>query len=460
MGLSSPALRSMISRSHGARRDALLAASDALAASDPALMVRRAIRLAGSTLEAGGARYRLAGYRRVVVIGGGKASALMAGEVERELGAHLDGGIIIVPEFQTGLPHLRRLKYAKSTHPLPTRKGRAAVKKMLEEVRAVGKHDLVICLISGGGSAMMPMPLEGVSVEDLRETTNLMLRSGVEIREMNCVRKHLSQIGGGRLAELVNGADVLSLLVSDIVGDDPGSVASGPTVPDSTTFSMAEDVLRRHGIWAKAPSSVRTAILAGVAGRIEETPKPGSRVFDRVNNLLVGSNRLACAAAKGRLESLGYTVPDIIQSVTGEAREFGRKLANLARNKAKGRPWAAVAGGETTVTVKGAGRGGRNEEVALSAAIAIDGLPDVTVLSLGTDGMDGTSDAAGAIADSTSAIRARRAGLDPQKSLEENDSHTFFKMLGDLVVTGPTGTNVNDVMLVLGGRPRVPSRSP
>jgi glycerate-2-kinase len=446
-----PGLTEAIDRAQGARRDALLAVRATLNAADPRKLVDRAITLDGGILTAGGRKYDLDAYRKVVVLGGGKACGLMAAEMERILGGSIDEGVVIVPGTQKALPKLRRVRLEKSSHPLPTEEGVHAVQRMLEVAARVGSGDLVVSLFSGGGSSLMPYPAAGVTLEDLRDTTGLLLKSGADIVEMNCVRKHLSQISGGRLAEKVRGADVLSLVISDVVGDDLGSVASGPTVPDTSTFAMAKGVMERHGVWETAPLSVRRTIQAGINGALAETPKPGSPSFAKVQNILVGSNKIACAAAKASLEEAGYQVRFFLESVTGEARDIGRRLANLAHSGTGDGTWALIAGGETTVTVKGPGKGGRNQELVLSAAIALRDTSGTTMLSFATDGVDGMTDAAGAIADSTTCERARSKGLDPAQFLEANDSHTFFEALGDLVVTGPTGTNVNDVTLLLKG---------
>jgi len=448
----SPGLTEAIDRTRGARRDALLAARAGLEAADPGKLVGRAVTLSGSSLTAGGRRYNLDAYRKVVLLGGGKASGLMAAEMERILGDRIDEGVVIVPDTQKALPKLERVRFEEATHPLPTEKGVLAVRRMLEVADSVGSGDLVLFLVSGGGSALMPLPILGVSLEELRDTTGLLLKSGADIVEMNCVRKHLSQIAGGRFAERVLGAEVLSLVISDVIGDDLGSVASGPTVPDPTTFAMAKEVLERHRIWEKVPSSVRRTIQAGVNAAVGETPKPGSASFANVHNVLVGSNKVACTAAKASLDGAGYRVRFFLESVTGEARGVGKRLTDLARSGPGDGAWAVVAGGETTVTVRGPGKGGRNQELALSAAIALRDTSRTTLLSFATDGIDGTTDAAGAIADSTTYERARNRGLDPVRFLDANDSHTFFEALGDLVVTGPTGTNVNDVIVVLKGR--------
>ena len=446
-----PDLESAVSGAHGQRRDALLAVRACLKAADPRLMVRRAMKLEGRTVSVKGRRLDLDGFRRLLVVGGGKASGLMAVEVERVLGDRIYGGVVVVPEAQRFLPRLKKVAFAWSTHPVPTEKGVRATEEMLRTLDGAGAQDLIICLISGGGSALMPLPVDGVSVHDLGETTKMLLRAGAEIGEINCVRKHLSQVAGGRLAERTRGAEVLSLIVSDVVGDDLGTIASGPTAPDLTTYLEAMRVLKRRGIWDRVPTAIREAVQSGVDGGLAETPKRGNVAFKRVNNVLIGSNRIACTAARASLRRSGYRVPSFLGEVTGEARVVGMRLAHLARNEPRGRRWAAVWGGETTVTVRGKGVGGRNQELALAAAIGLRGAPEAVVVSFGTDGIDGPTDAAGAIADSTTYGRGRSMGLDPEEHLESNDSHTFFETLGDLIISGPTGTNVNDVMMALVG---------
>ncbi len=442
-------LEAAIEKSKGIRRDALLAVKAALEAADPALLVRRAVMVHEGELEVNGVARRLADLRKIVVVGGGKASGLMAVELEHLLGRKLDRGVVVVPDYQTFLPKLEKIRFVASTHPLPSKKGVKGVRQMLGALRGVSEDDLVIALLSGGGSALMPAPLEGLTVEELDITTNLLLKSGAEIREMNCVRKHLSQIAGGRLVEKAGGAQVLGLIISDVVGDDLSSVASGPTVADPTTFAEAEGVLRARGVWGKIPSSVREVIASGTQGRVRETPKPGDPAFDRVTNALIGTNATATAAAKDSLQRLGYKVR-AAGGVAGEAKDVGARLVRKAMST-PGRRIAVVWGGETTVTVRGDGIGGRNQELALAAAVGLKHARETAVVSFGTDGIDGSTAAAGAYADSTTVERALAMGLDSQRYLDDNDSNTFFKALGDLIMTGPTGTNVNDVMIAIRG---------
>jgi len=443
-------LAAAIVGAEGQRRDALRAIMAALESSDPRRLVRRALALDGEVLTVGDCRYSLDNFRKIVVIGAGKASGLMAAEVAQILGERIEEGVVVIPENQSSFANLGRIRLEKSSHPLPTRKGVLATKKALKILDRVDNRDLVICLFSGGGSSLMPLPASGITLEELRSTTSFLLNSGAGIEEINCVRKHISQIAGGRLVERASGAEVISLIVSDVVGDDPASVASGPTVPDPTTFWMARDVLERYKVWDSVPLPVSAVIQSGIARGIRETPKCGNPAFARVHNFVIGSNSDACMAARVALEGLGYRVKYPKEPFTGEARFVGKALAGLAISYTSHRKWAMVAGGETTVTVRGKGRGGRNQELALSAALALRDERKITLVSFATDGIDGPTEAAGAIADTSTYNRARTLRLSPSQSLKSNDSYTLFRLLEDLIVTGPTGTNVNDVVIVLG----------
>lgn len=378
----------------------------------------------------------------------------MAVEIERILGGRITGGAVNVPSYLRASLNCERIELNYATHPIPTSRGVRGVEKMLELVGRPESGDFVICLISGGGSALMPMPMEGVSLTDTQKTTELLLKSGAGIDEFNAVRKHLSAIKGGRLAEKLYPATVLSLIISDVVGDRLDSIASGPTAPDATTYRDAEVVLKKYSIWNKVPWRVRHVIAEGVAGRIEETPKRGASVFGRVSNVIIGSNRLSCEAAAGSLRKMGYATLILSTRIQGEARDVGRLLSGILFDVIENGlplppPAALVAGGETTVTMRGDGVGGRNQELALSAAVGIAGLKNAYVASIGTDGIDGPTDAAGALVDCNVVSRAKKLALEPGSFLQNNDSNTFFRRLGGLVVTGPTGTNVNDIMIAI-----------
>lgn len=433
------------------RARALEVMAAALGAVDPAEAVRRHLRRRGDTLWVDGREYDLGRYRRVFVVGGGKASAAMAVAVEELLGDRLTGGALNVKDGYTA--PLREVRLLEAGHPLPDERGLAGTQAMLDLASDLEADDLLLALISGGGSALMVAPVAGVSLGDLQKLTELMLQSGAAIGELNAVRKHLSRVKGGQLARAAAPATVIALLVSDVVGSPLDVIASGPTVADESTFEEAWAVLERYGLLAEAPPAIVAHLARGRRGEVAETPKADDLAVARVQNVVVASNRLAAEAALERARSLGMQAMLLSTYVEGEAREVGRVFAGIARELAiHGRPLARpaciVAGGETTVTIRGAGLGGRNQELALGAALGLSGLDRVLVAGLATDGSDGPTDAAGALADGTTMARAMALGLDPHAHLAGNDSYRFFAALGDLLVTGPTNTNVNDLALV------------
>ena len=439
------------------RIDAINALADSLRAASPQLILKESVKIVGERLWVNSTKLDLSEYRRILVIGGGKASAFMAEELERLLGSRITGGIVNVPDYLKPKPKLKKIKLHDATHPIPSEVGQRGVEKMLELVAKPSEDDLVICLISGGGSALMPMPVEGLKLSDKQRVTDLLLRSGSPIREINTVRKHLSGIKGGRLAERLYPARVLSLIISDVVGDELDAIASGPTVPDATTFLDAKNILVSYNLWGKIPASVRKVVEQGVLARRKETPKAGSKIFERVSNVLVGTNKRSCIAAMDYLKSKGYKAMILSTRVQGEAKEIGKIYSGIMKDIAfNGFPFrspaALVVGGESTVTVeKTGGKGGRNQELVLSSLSGIDILDTAVVASIGTDGVDGPTEAAGAIGDGKSLERARKLKLDPVISLSTHDSYPFFKKLGDLLVTGPTGTNVNDISILIVG---------
>ncbi len=423
-----------------------------IAAVRPEECIRRFLRLEGQILRAGDARFDLGEVARIYVVGFGKAAAGMARAVEEILGGRITKGVVITADGYR--VSTERVEVREASHPVPDERSLSAAAELLALVEGAGEGDLVIVLISGGGSALLTAPAEGISLQDLAETNELLLRSGAVIQEINAVRKHLSRAKGGQLARLARPARVISLILSDVVGDPLDSIASGPTVPDPTTFVDAVEVLRRYGIWGQVPKSVRRHLERGAAGEIPETPKPGDPCFARVLNLIVGSGRHAAEAALKKGEELGFRGFILTTTLEGEAREVGRVVAAMARELRRyerpvSPPALLVLAGETTVTVKGRGKGGRNQELALSAALGIEGLRDVVVASVGTDGRDGPTDAAGGVVDGGTAERIRAAGHDPRALLSDNDSYRALGAAGDLLVTGPTGTNVADLVLVL-----------
>ncbi|HWT80507.1 MAG TPA: glycerate kinase, partial [Candidatus Methylomirabilis sp.] len=350
----------------------------------------------------------------------------------------------------------RKIHVHEAGHPVPDEAGMAGVQAVLSEVRGLGSRDLVLVLISGGGSALTPAPIEGVSLTEKQALTKALLACGADIREMNTLRKHISRFKGGQLARAAQPARVATLILSDIVGDPLDAIASGPTVPDPTTYADALDILDKYRIRGEIPAAIRRRLEAGAHGEYPETPKPDDSLFARVSNLIVGNNLQALEAAKSAARMLGLTPIILSSSIEGETREVARMHAAMAREvRASGNPLlppvCLITGGETTVTLRGSGKGGRNQEFALAAALDIAGLPLTVILSAGTDGTDGPTDAAGAITDGDTCARALAAGLSPRKALDANDAYPFFEKLGDLIITGPTKTNVMDVRLILVG---------
>jgi glycerate 2-kinase len=417
------------------RRDALAIFRAALKAADPAEAVARHLK-----------RLDVTRFRNIYVIGAGKAGASMAQAAERVLGRRITAGLINVKDGHTA--KLRRIELNECGHPVPDERGVAGAERIAALAAAAGKDDLVVCLISGGASALLPAPAPPIALAEKQTVTRLLLACGANIHEINAVRKHISRIKGGQLARLASPATVESLLLSDVIGDDLDVIGSGPTAPDASTFDDAAAILAKYAIGKRVPASVRRRIAAGEP----ETPKPGDRLFRRVRNTVVGSNRLALDAAARKAKELGYTPLILSSEIEGETREIARMHAAIACELAHtGRPVrppaCIITGGETTVTLKGDGLGGRNQEFVLAAAIDIAGVPDVVVFSAGTDGTDGPTDAAGAIADGETLSRGPAA----RQYLDANDSYRYFEALGDLVKTGPTNTNVMDVRLILVG---------
>ena len=434
------------------RKQALEIFQAALRAVDPVDAILRHVRREGESLLIGERRLELSDFDKVLVVGAGKADAPMAQAVESLLGERVTDGVIVVKDGH-GLP-LQRVKVHEASHPVPDERGLRGAEEILSLVNEAGERDLIICLISGGGSALLVAPAEGVTLEDKQSVTQLLLACGATIHEINTVRKHLSRVKGGGLAHAAHPATLVSLILSDVIGDDLDAIASGPTVPDPTTFPQAEQVLKRYGIWDQVPGSVRVHVEKGVNGEIEETPKPGDPSFQRDAWQLVGTNLQALKAAGKEAERQGYRPLVLSGMMEGEAREVAKVHAAIAKEVLKsGNPIAAPAcilsGGETTVTLHGTGKGGRNTEFALASALALEGVENVVLLSGGTDGTDGPTDAAGAIAHGNTVLHAREKDLDPVDYLRRNDSYTFFEILDDLVMTGPTRTNVMDVCIML-----------
>ncbi len=398
--------------------------------------------------------YKSGNFRKLIVIGFGKGASLMSKAIEANLGDLLAGGIIVTKygHSMSGDRNSKIITY-EAGHPLPDENGLKAAKKIVGVLKEADKNTLVICLISGGGSALLVAPYRGISLADKQDVTSLLLKAGADIYELNTVRKHISAVKGGRLAEAAQPAAIISLLLSDVIGDRMDMIASGPTAPDKTTYNDAYNVIRKFKLEDRLPASVGEVIGKGIRGLIPETPKHDDPVFQNVRNIVIGSNKIATDAARKAAELLEYKTTVISNELRGEASVVGRELARKAiafkKTLNSGDKACLISGGETTVTVRGNGKGGRNTELALVFGIEIKGLSGITFLSAGTDGTDGATDAAGAFVDGQTVAKAAAACLDAWEYLQNNDSYTFFSRTGDLLITGPTGTNVMDIQIIL-----------
>jgi len=435
------------------RHDACVIMDSALSAVDPKEAVLNALSLDGDILSYEGGSVDLSRTKKIIVVGGGKAGGLMVKAVEGLLGSRITSGLVNVLKGSEDMVKPGRVTLRGTPHPIPGNEGVRGVDGMLDLTNGLTKHDLVITLISGGGSALMPYPISGINLEDMQKLTNLLLRAGATINELNAIRKHISGFKGGQFARHVYPARMISLILSDVIGDPLDTIASGPTSPDESTFMEARDVLVRYGLLDIVPENVLSRLNGGMNGIYPETPKPGDPIFENVSNLVIANNYMAARAASDTAKGLGYNSMILSTHIEGEARHVGVMFAGIAREEqSRGlplpRPVAIIVGGETTVTVKGEGKGGRNQEVALGAIHKMNGLNGI-IATLGSDGIDGPTDAAGAIVDGESLNRALELGLNPDDFLDVNDSYSFFKAMGDMIVTGPTGTNVNDLSIIL-----------
>jgi len=423
-----------------------------LVAVDPKKAVGTHFKREGTQLHFGDKTFDLNRFERILVVGAGKASAPMAVALEEILGDRITAGIVNVKYGYTD--EVKKIRLVEAGHPVPDEKGMEGALLMVDLVSGATEKDLVICLISGGGSALMPLPVEGISLQQKQEVTKLFLACGATINEMNALRKHISRVKGGQLARLAAPATLLSLILSDVVGDPLDVIASGMTVPDTSTFEEVYGIFKKFGILEAVPQNILAHVESGRKGAIPETPKEGDPIFTRVVNLVIGSNMLALQAIEKAATSLGYRSLIFSSFIEGEAREVAKVLIGLAKEVRKtnhpiGAPACLIFGGESTVTIRGKGMGGRNQEMTLSAALCLEGMRDMLFLSLGTDGSDGPTDAAGAVADGETIRRARKVGIKALEYLQENDSYHFFERLGDLIKTGPTNTNVNDIQIIL-----------
>lgn len=435
---------------HGDRIERILAA--AVNAVEPGSAVRRFLQRQGNQLFVAGAHYPLEDFQRVRVIGAGKAGAPMAAAAEEILGNELTDGLVIVKEGYCE-PGSSRIRLVEAGHPIPDARGVQAAEELGRLLQDSQPDDLVICLVSGGGSALLVSPVTGLGLSDLQGLTAALLASGAAIHEINTLRKHLENLKGGGLARRAHPARIVTLVLSDVVGDPLDVIASGATVPDPTTYTQAWQILERYNLLEQVPPAVTDHLRLGLDHMILETPKPGDPLFNSVQNVIIGSNRLAAEAATVQARQEGFSTLLLTTSLQGEARHVGRVLASLGREMVESGqplqpPACLVAGGETTVTLTGRGKGGRNQELALSAVRDLGGLDDVVLVSLATDGGDGPTDAAGAVVSGSSLSRAVALGLDPAAFLKNNDAYHFFQALDDLIITGPTMTNVNDLTMV------------
>ena len=417
-------------------------------APDAALM--RHVCLEDGQLLVDGQSWKLPRRGRLLVLGAGKGVAPMGAAVEELLGDRIDTGMLVV-KYGHGLP-LQQIAQVEAAHPVPDAAGAAATRALLELAAGAAADDLVLCLLTGGASALTPAPVSGVTLEDMQQVTELLLRSGATITELNAVRKHLSRFSGGQLARTAAPAGVVSVIVSDVVGDALDVIASGPTAPDVSTFADCMDILARYGLGSAMPPAVLHHLRQGQLHQEAETPKPGDALFRHVQNTLVATNRQALDAAAEQARSHGFRPVILTDRMVGEAREQAALLVTQARQMAAelaadAQPVCLLAGGETTVTLRGRGRGGRNQEMALAASRALQDCPHICALFAGTDGTDGPTDAAGGCA---WAGNLAVAGLEQaRRALEENDSYAILHHCGALLRTGPTRTNVMDLAILL-----------
>ena len=428
----------------------------ALSFANPKESIKQAIKFSGTEIQLPNGRIiRLHKNSRIFVVGFGKASQQMAQVIEEIFKNRITDGIAITP-YTTKKDVLKKIKVIEAGHPLPDENSIAGCKEIINVLSQTEEKDIVFVLISGGGSALFECPKSPITLEELQILTRQLLKCGADIYEINTIRKHVSEVKGGQLLRYIKGYTV-SLIISDVVGDDLSVIASGPTVPDSTTYRDAYNVLKKYSIWDQIPSNVRKVISMGINGDLEETPKKGNPVFNKVANILISSNKIVIKKLEEKIANdKKFNAFVLTTRLVGEAREIGKLLANIAINIIKEGipvkpPVIVLLGGETTVTVKGKGIGGRNQEIVLSALNTIKNrTPKVTFVSIGTDGIDGNSDAAGAMADAGMYTRAMLKGIEIDEYLKNNNSNEFFKKVGNsLIYTGYTGTNVNDIAFLV-----------
>ncbi|WP_292471218.1 glycerate kinase [Methanolobus sp.] len=432
------------------RNDAYLIMTEAIAAVEPSSCVYRAVKKEGDSVIINSASYELSNYNNIYVVAFGKAAISMSKAIEDILGASLTSGIAVTKHGFGG--DLAKMKVYEAGHPIPDNDSIAAGKTIHGFLEKTGPNDLIFFLISGGGSALVTYPRKGVSITDVVKLTDGLMRAGATIDELNTIRKHLCAVKGGGLAKMAYPSESISLILSDVVGDPFDVIASGPTVPDTSTFAEFSEITGRYNI--NLSLAVAGLLEDGLEGVIEETPKSGATVFEKTSHYLVGNNALALHEARTKASELGYNTMFLSSSIIGEAKEVAKVFAAIAREERLREdplplPACILAGGETTVTMKGKGDGGRCQEMALSFGIEVSDLEGVLLLAAGTDGNDGTTDSAGAFADGDTVQRGKDLQIDARHELYTNNSHYYFKETGDLIVTGPTGTNVMDIYIIL-----------
>jgi hydroxypyruvate reductase len=425
-----------------------------VAAVEPGAAIHRCCRREGPLLQLGGRSFDLDRFRSVIVVGAGKAAGPMGAALEQLVGDRIARGAVTVKYGHTA--DLAHIELAEGGHPLPDARGQSSAEKILRLAQEAGEDDLVVCLLSGGGSALLPLPAGGLSLADKQATIDVLLACGASIHEINTIRKHISRIKGGRLAAAAAPARLVSLILSDVVGDDLDVIASGPTVADPSTYADCRRILQKYDLEDRMPEPVMRHLDDGLRGETAETPKKDHPAFRRTSNLIVGSNSDAISAARHTAMRLGYNPCVLSSFIEGDTREAARFHTAVAREiRRSGNPVSppacVLSGGETTVKIRGSGLGGRNQEFVLAAALDLAACGQGVVLSAGTDGTDGPTDAAGALADTRTLQRAASVGLDPHACLQANDSYHFFERLNDLLITGPTRTNVMDLRILLVG---------
>jgi glycerate 2-kinase len=426
----------------------------AIHSADAGLSIRNKVSRVADTLSVGSLTFDLNTYLRIYVLGIGKAAVPMAEALVEIMGKRISSGVVITKDGYTGTEssfEQNHIELIQAGHPIPDQRNLAASSRIITLIQNLSPQDLVICLISGGGSSLLTQPSCHLSLKDIQVTTAKLLSCGATISEINTVRKHLDDLKGGRLAKKLFPATVISFILSDVVGDSLDMVASGPTVADTTTFSDTRAVLEKYQVWDGVPASVYSHIINGIDGLIPETVKPGDPALENVHNILVGNNSQVVQASVQMAKNIGFTADVLPITVQGEASLFGKTITEQVINEFKshtnnGQPICFVTGGESTVTIKGIGRGGRNQELALGAVKSLSTASAMVLVSLATDGGDGPTDAAGAVATNQTYLLGLAKGLDPVDHLQRNDSYNYFNRLGDLIKIGPTLTNVNDLL--------------